>query len=62
MKEITEFIEEYNYGNLLEIRNNYDSKYGWYTEEELENFMSLRKKREFESLTLEEKKELEKKD
>ncbi len=46
--EISEFITEYNYGTLSEIKNEYAKENGWYTKEELAEFAALRKIREAE--------------
>lgn len=64
--EISEFITEYNYGSIVDIKNEYVKENGWYTKEELQNFAALRKIREaeeaqraFERLPLEERKRIE---
>lgn len=63
--EMTEFIKEYNYGSIIEIKNKYAKENGWYTKEELAKFAGLRKIREaeeaqrtFENLPLEEREKI----
>ncbi len=62
LTEISEFITEYSYGTLSDIKNEYMKKNGWYTKEELSMFAIQRKDREaeearraFESLPLAER-------
>ena len=66
LREISEFITEYRFKYLFNIKNAYTKENGWYTKEELEIFAVQRKAREdeeaqriFESLPPEEKQRIE---
>lgn len=66
LTEIANFIKEYSYSYLVDIKNNYAKENGWYTKEELKVVANLRKAREaeesriaFEKLPAEERKKIE---
>lgn len=66
LSEISELITEYSYSYLVKLKSDYIKEHGWYTEEELEEFVNLRRKREaeeaqraFDSLPPEEKRKIE---
>lgn len=42
LKEMSKFITEYSYSHLGKIRNNYITQNGWYTQKQLERYVSLR--------------------
>lgn len=46
--EMTNFISEYKYLSLLNIKREYIKNHGWYSEEELNEFKARRKAREIE--------------
>lgn len=55
LEEITEKIEGYEYVTISKIKSTYEKEYGWFTADELKEFVRQRKIREFDALPQEEK-------